>query len=252
MKTKNATHPDESGARKLEPKHDGPGGEFVGRMFSGFGHTTVLGTTHAERPWQEPYRSLQQLKAGPGATYRLQSQTTELQVQATSPATNVMTDLTRVAAITIDSNANVDEAQKAMIARGVRALFVVDEARAVLGIITSNDVLGEKPVEVAQERGVRHVDVLVRDVMTSADSLEALEFRDVLKARVGDIVETLKHSGRQHALVIESGPGHAASATHTVRGLFSLTQIARQLGLPIQIAYDVARTFAEIEAAIGG
>ena len=42
--------------------------------------------------------------------------------------------------------------------------------------------------------------------MTPAGFLETIELTDVLQARVGDIVETLKRSGRQHALVIESGP----------------------------------------------
>jgi multidrug efflux pump subunit AcrB len=88
-------------------------------------------------------------------------------------------------------------------------------------------------------------------VMTPADHLEAMELQDVLQVRVGDIVETLKRSGRQHALVIESGSADTTSATRTVRGMFSLTQIARQLGLPPQIGRDVAGTFAEIEAAIG-
>lgn len=249
MKTKHASYSAEPGAMRSETKRSG---QLVERMFSGFGHTTVLGTDQAEQPSEEPYRPLRQSKAGPGATYRLQSQIPVLQVQATSPATDVMTDLSRVAAVTIDSSANIDEAQRTMIASGVRALFVVDEERAVVGIITSNDVVGEKPVEVAQDRGVRHDEVLVREVMTPANRLEALELQDVLKARVGDVVETLKRSGRQHALVIESGPTDLASATRTVRGVFSLTQIARQLGLPPQIGYDVARTFFEIEAAIGG
>ena len=121
MKTKHASYSAEPGAMRLEPKR---GGQLVERMFSGFGHTTVLGTDHAEQPSEELYRPLRQSKAGPGATYRLQSQIPVLQVQATSPATDVMTDLSRVAAVTIDSSANIDEAQRTMIASGVRALFV--------------------------------------------------------------------------------------------------------------------------------
>src|SRR5689334_15677772 len=136
---------------KSEPKH---GGQFVERMFSGFGHTTVPGTEGVERSSEEPYHPLRQSKAGPGATYFLQSQIPESQVQATSPATDVMTDLRRVAAVTIDASANVDEAQKTMIARGVRALFVVDRTRAIVGITTSNDIAGEKPVQVAQDKRV--------------------------------------------------------------------------------------------------
>jgi CBS-domain-containing membrane protein len=149
------------------------------------------------------------------------------------------------------SYATVDAAHAAMIAHGVRALFVVDEHSIVLGILTSTDVLAERPIQVAQERGVRHSEVLVREVMTPANLLEAIDLEEVLHAHVGDVVASLRRSGRQHALVVESAPADAASPTSTVRGIFSLTQIARQLGLPPQTGHDIARTFAEIESAIG-
>ncbi len=248
MTTKNLASSKAPAGTGLEPRH---GGQFVERMFSGFGHISEFGPVQAQRPSEEPYRPLRQSKARFGATYRLQSQTSQLRVQANSPATDVMTDLSRVVAIRISAGASVDEAHQAMITNRVRALFVVDDARVVLGIVTANDILGEKPIQIAQARGVRHFEVLVSEVMTPADLLEAMELKDVQQVRVGDIVETLKQSGRQHALVIESGSADATSATLTVRGIFSLTQIARQLGLPPQIGRDVASTFAEIEAAIG-
>ena len=91
----------------------------------------------------------------------------------------------------------------------------------------------------------------MRDLMMPADLLEAISFEEVMQARVGDIVATLRRSGRQHALAIESAPAGAASPILFVRGIFSLTQIARQLGLPPQPGHEVARTFAEIEAALG-
>ena len=248
MTTKNSASPEEPAATRSEPKH---GGEFVERMFSGFGHVTEVRPAQAPRPSEEPYRPLRQSKAKSGVIYRLQSQTRELRVQANSPATHVMTDLNRVVAVTTAAGASIDEAHQAMITRSVRALFVVDEAGVILGIITADDILGEKPIQIAQDRGVRHAEVHVSEVMTPADLLEAMELQDVLQVRVGDIVETLKRSGRQHALVIESGSADATSATRTVRGIFSLTQIARQLGLPPQIGRSIASTFAEIEAAIG-
>jgi hypothetical protein len=134
----------------------------------------------------------------------------------------------------------------------VRALFVVDDQAAVLGIITSTDAMGERPVQIAQQRGIRHNEVLVREVMTRADELEAMTVEDVLRARVGDIVATLKRAGRRHALVVEPGPAEGGTPAYTVRGIFSVSQIARLLGLPPEPGHDVARTFAEIEAAIAG
>jgi hypothetical protein len=226
------------------------GHQFVERMFSGFGHRSELPRVGGQRAPEEPYRPVRQRQAAE-ARYILQTQPPSPRVGAESPASDVMTDLTRVAAVTIRSVATVEQAHQAMIAYGVRALFVVDDAKAVLGVITSTDVLGERPVRMAQQRGLRHVEVLVRDVMTPADRLESMDYGEVLQARVGDIVETLKRAGRQHALVIEAASHDTGAPTYAVRGIFSLTQIARQLGLAPQAEHDVARTFAEIEAAIG-
>jgi CBS domain-containing protein len=160
-----------------------------------------------------------------------------------------MTDLRRASAVTIGPDASIDEANQTMIAHRVRALFVVDDGRRVSGIITSTDILGEKPLQFTQERNVRHGEVVVRDVMTPSDRLEILDLRDVELARVGDVVATLKVAGRQHALVVET-IDEAPSVQKSVRGIFSLTQIARQLGIPPQQIHDIARTFAEIKAAI--
>jgi hypothetical protein len=221
-------------------------------MFSGFGHAHAeLRSAQDRKPSEHPYRPLRQSKARPGVTYRLRTQPSAVRVEADSPATDVMTDLSRVAAVAIRGHATVDEAQQAMIAHGVRALFVAEREGTVLGIITSSDVLGERPIQLAQQRGVRHDEILVHEVMTPAELLEAMELEEVLHARVGDVVASLRLSGRQHALVIESTPTDPTSPTRMVRGIFSLTQIARQLGLPPQSGHDVARTFAEIEAAIG-
>ncbi|HEY1328922.1 MAG TPA: CBS domain-containing protein [Casimicrobiaceae bacterium] len=227
------------------------GPQLVERMFSGFGHASE----RPHRPPREPrsleavYRPLEQSKARPGATYRLHPPTAT-RVHADSPALEVMTDLTRVAAVCTRADATVREAQQAMIAHSVRALFVLGDEGVVQGIITATDVLGEKPVQVAYQRGMRHDEVLVRQVMTPADLLEAMDLEDVRRARVGDIVASLRRSGRQHALVTDSA-SDAASHVRAVRGIFSVTQIARQLGVAPQPGQHIALTFSEIESAIG-
>ena len=236
----------------------GPGAEpqphdrLVERMFSGFGHASEIPRVERHQRLAEPvYRPLRQSISESVPRYRLPVQGMAAQVQADSPAIDVMTDLSRVAAVSIGGDRTVDEARRAMVDHGVRALFVVEAAGIVLGIITSTDVLGERPIQLAHERGARHDEVLVRDVMTPAERLETMELEDVLRAHVGDVIASLRLSGRQHALVIESMQNHRTPSTRVVRGIFSLTQIARQLGLPPQPAHNIARTFSEIEAAIG-
>jgi CBS domain-containing protein len=158
------------------------------------------------------------------------------------PAFSVMTDLREVSAATTRPEETIDTAHAIMIRRAVRLLFVLDEDGTVCGVITATDLLGEKPVRFMQARGVSHSEILVEDIMTPASMLEALSILDAAQMRVGHIVATLKAVGRKHLMVSEEGG-------RRVRGLFSASQIARQLGIEVQ-TFEVARSFAEIEAAL--
>jgi CBS domain-containing protein len=158
------------------------------------------------------------------------------------PALAVMTDLHEVAAATTTPEEPLDEAHEAMLRRDVRLLFVVDQAGLVQGVITATDLLGEKPMRFAQERGVSHAEVRVGDIMTPAERLEAISLGDLASMRVGHVVATMKAVHRQHLLVSEDGG-------RRIRGLFSAWQIARRLGVDLQTT-EVAQTFADIEAAL--
>jgi CBS-domain-containing membrane protein len=162
-----------------------------------------------------------------------------------SSAMLVMTDLTRVAAAVITPQDTMDQAHATMIRRGVRMLLAIDDRQSLAGIITTNDILGEKPVAVAHERRIRHSEILVADVMTPADRLEAFDMHSVQTARVAHVIASLQHSRRHHALVVQVG----ADGLREVRGIFSLSQIARQLGMPLSLPAE-AKSFAEIEAAL--
>jgi CBS-domain-containing membrane protein len=162
------------------------------------------------------------------------------------PAMEVMTDLRSILPVTIEAEANIRVAHERMMHRGVRLLFVVDDNATLLGLVTANDLLGEKPMQHIQRRGGTRADIRVADIMTPHDRLDVLSLADVLGAKVGHIVATLKACGRQHALVVDR---EEASGWQMVRGIFSSSQIARQTGMEIEIA-PKAETFADIEAEL--
>ncbi|HYA20306.1 MAG TPA: CBS domain-containing protein [Burkholderiales bacterium] len=192
------------------------------------------------------YHPLALCALNPATTYQQPTQDLLSRLNLESPAQECMTDLKHVCAATIEPEASLDAANQTMIERGVRLLLVVDRSRLVLGLISANDILGEKPLLFIQERGIKRQDVLVRDVMTPQHQLEVLKMEDVLHARVGHVVSTLKKSGQQHAVVVDES---AEDQRQKVRGIFSATQVARQLGVTIQTT-EMARTFAEIESAL--
>jgi len=166
-------------------------------------------------------------------------------VKLSDPATSVMTDLNKVSVVSVRAMTPMDKANAKMIRYGVRMLLVLDDKEQVNGLLTATDVLGEKPMRFLQSVGGIHADIMVRDIMSTQRELEVMKIEDVLKAKVGEIVASLKQSHRQHALVV----AEAADGKQTVCGLFSVTQIARQLGAQVQ-SFELAHTFAEIEAVI--
>ena len=191
------------------------------------------------------YPALTYAMLRPGSGYAQPSQSLPDKVTLDDPALSVLTDFQRVTAIIILPGDSLDEAHRRMIQRGVRLLLVVDQDRRVVGVITATDILGEKPMQTLVERGIRREELVVRDIMTPQERLEVLKLADIRAAKVGHVVATLKHSGRQHALVVEERvPGG-----HIVCGVFSATQVARQLGVAIQTS-QVAFTFSEIDATL--
>lgn len=192
------------------------------------------------------YQSLKQFRVS-GGSCDIADAWSLARVTLSSPAIEVMTDLRRIPAATIDQDVSLSETNHSMILRGVRLLFVLDANKRVAGIVTASDLLGEKPTRVARDRMMRHEELTVRDIMVATDDVDAVSLADVLRSEVGHVIATLKACGRQHALVVEDG----GEGGRVVRGIFSASQIARQMGIPLQTS-EVARTFAEIEAAIAG
>ena len=167
-------------------------------------------------------------------------------VTLTSPASSVMTDLTRTKAATIGQDATLAEARQVMIHQGVRLLFVVENMPCIEGLITSTDLDGDRPMQVQSQRNCRYDELLVSDVMTGLTHIDAIDYDDLGHADVGSVVATLKQLGRRHMLVVQKA---SATAGPRVRGVISQTQIERQLGRSIG-ATEIASTFAEIQQAL--
>lgn len=173
-----------------------------------------------------------------------------------SPALAVMTDLTRVKAASTGPGTLLAQAEQLMIYQGVRMLFVVERMPQVLGLVTHTDLDGDRAMRIVQQRGLRHDEITVADVMTEAAALDAVEISAVRTASVSNVVASLKALGRHHLLVVDSVGGtdsvageRAAAPGARIVGVFSRTQVARQLGMSIDVV-EVAGSFAELKTML--
>ena len=187
-----------------------------------------------------PHYSIEQ---GAIVDRRMINRPTDVSLDDTALA--VMTDLNEITPFSIEPTASIEATNEKMIACGVRLLFVTDIDSNLLGIVTAKDIMGEKPVKYIKEHGGTREDIMVQDIMTAKRNLDVLSFEDVKRANVGDIIETMHMLGRQHTLVEEISD----KGTSVIRGIFSTTQISRQLGVTIEPTIR-ATTFADVERVV--
>ena len=172
------------------------------------------------------------------STYRL--------VHLDSPAIEVLTDFIQISPAMIRPDATSQQATAMMVSRSLRFLFVVNSDDGIVGVVTARDLTGPRASLALQHKGCKPGEVLVEDIMTPREDMEAMTMQDVMQADVGEVLATLKKVGRQHALVTEAD---SATGVEFVRGIFSATHIGRHLGVPVG-NFEVASTFSEIEAAL--
>ena len=142
------------------------------------------------------------------------------------PAIHAITDFTREHPVTVGEERQIDDALGDMIRLGVRAMLVMREQR-IVGVITSYDIQGERPLQFLQTSNYsRHQDICVGHIMTPWDKLLAVDWDSMQAARAGDLLQALEEAGLTHLLVIERG---AKNATPIVRAMVSRARLARQL-----------------------
>jgi CBS domain-containing protein len=145
------------------------------------------------------------------------------------PAIQVFTDFAWESPLIIDPSRSIDEALGAMIRAGVRALIVV-HGNAVVGMITSYDIQGERPLQFLRASNyLRHDEIEVGHVMTPWARVVTIDWQVLSAMRLSELAMFLRATGATHVAAVEQ-PDHEYVM---VRGLISRTRLERRLGHPI-------------------
>lgn len=160
-----------------------------------------------------------------------------------SPALTVMTDFKLVHPVTVAPDVPIDQALAKMKTAGVRLLLVVNEAQEIIGLITANDIMGERPIKILEETRAQRTDITVETIMTPQAEILVLNMLSVRNAQVGHIIETLRTLERQHVLVVEVDE---ATMKQRVVGMFSSSQISKLMGSDVSEEVPPAHSLAEM------
>ncbi len=170
-----------------------------------------------------------------GAVTTLARPETDEKVTLDSPAGTIFTDFVHHHPVVLVGDLPVEQAEAHMQRSHVKLVLVVDDADDFLGVLSFSDLSGERFQHLLGQGYTRHV-ISVKDVMVAREELSAVLFEDIADATIGCIVDTLKREHRQHCLVMDEQP--------KIRGIFSASDIARRLHVPVDISQ--APTFADI------
>lgn len=156
---------------------------------------------------------------------------TAMAVSLHDPAMRVVTDFQLEKPITVSGDRFIDDAQLDMIAAGVGSLLVVKD-EAVLGLITGQDIQGERPTQFLQDAGyLRHPGIKVRHIMTAWEDVQTLDLKLVRNAQVQSVVSFFSSTRATHVLVVEY-PEHG---NVVIRGILSRSRVERLLKRPIPV-----------------
>lgn len=159
-----------------------------------------------------------------------------------TPASSIFTDFSKVEPLTLDLHVSVDDAKEIMKKSHVRSVLVIDSNHRFKGLLTINDVESRLPMSVAATAGIRRSDVTINDVMTPRDKLKAIPLTHIQSASIGDVLQTLKHEGTPHILVVNI-------RDHSIHGVISSSDIARRLNISVDISKR-ASNFKEVVGLI--
>lgn len=156
-----------------------------------------------------------------------------------------MVDFKYLQALTIAPDEDIDTALIGVKNSPSHVLLVVNNDQHIVGIITAEDLLGEKPLRAIQERRIPRSELEVQMVMTPQQEILAIDMENLRHAKVGHIVETLRAHKQHYALVVKID-----EKTHhpSVRGLFSSAILSKQLGQDIlSTSPEGALSIAELQ-----
>lgn len=159
-------------------------------------------------------------------------------IHVDDPATLSFVDFERHRPPLISTYRSLDDARAEMELFNLPVLLVADVEKNVIGIITAEDILGEKPVKLSQEKRIPRSEIEVEMIMTPLRDVPTLDAQDLTHAKVGHIIQTLREVN-QHTLLVKH--------EDKLKGFFSASIISNQLDTVIADVLSNALSIAQLQ-----
>lgn len=160
------------------------------------------------------------------------------------PAMSQMTDLRSAACVVADHLDSLAQTLHVMQRAGVHMVLVTGVDGQMIGMVSRDDLHGERPVQRALADGIAYTDLPLERLMTPLSQWLVADLGNIEHACLGDVVATLRSHSLRYLLVVAREKGQAM-----LHGLFSARHLEAVLGTVIEADLH-SRNFAELEALL--
>lgn len=158
------------------------------------------------------------------------------------PATHILIDFETQQPSVVEPKQSINEVMVDMKALGIHLMPVIQDER-VIGLISSEDILGEKPMKIIRDKRIPRDNVTVEMVMTPAQQLLAIDYDEITHSRVGHVLATLNEAKQHYALIIDV---EEQTQQHIVHGLIYFYDIIKRLDRDVVTELREARNLLEL------
>lgn len=160
------------------------------------------------------------------------------------PALSQMTDLRSAACVVADHLDSLAQTLHVMQRAGVHMALVTGVDGQLVGMVSRDDLHGERPVQRALADRIAHTDVSLESLMTPLSQWQVADIASIEHACLGDVVATLRSHSLRYLLAVAHEGGQVV-----LRGVFSARHLEAALGTVIGADLH-SRNFAELEASL--
>lgn len=153
-------------------------------------------------------------------------------------------DFSLIKPATLYESDTLEDALDTIKSTGQHLILVLDDSKHVIGILRSEDIQGQKPYQIMEEKRIPRGEIPVKALMMNYDAVLTFDYDQVVGSKVGNVVVTMQEQKKHYAIVQQA---HGTSDEVCIRGSFSISHLSHALGSDVSSSLGQAESLLEMQ-----
>ena len=145
---------------------------------------------------------------------------------------------------TLNENDTLEDAMDTIKSTGQHLILVIDDSKHIIGILRSEDIQGQKPYQIMEEKRIPRAEIPVTSLMVNYDAVLTFDYDQVVGSKIGNVVVTMQENKKRYAIVQQA---HGTADDICIRGSFSISHLSHALGTDVSSELGQAESLLEMQ-----